>query len=202
MRGILSTDPYYLSISGPALVNGFRIYFDILFRTNFPWPIWSMVFGTALLVFLLLRSRLALFFQLYSFITFLPVIFLVNHRYAFYWYLPFLCISGLAAMFAKNIVGLVKVRNPGGLAQAGLYTAFALLCWGTFLLHKESNRPQRSEIKIRANEDRAFITGLRALPPRPPEETIFSIRVPHTLMRVICFRQLRWLFGAPMFTQN
>ena len=173
MRGTVPTDPYYLIITGPALATGFRAYFNMLFRTNFPWPICSIGAGILVLLCLLLRSRLALFLQLYIFITFLPVIFLVNHRYAFYWYLPFLGVSGLMAMFAKNITGQIETRNPRWLTLAGAYSVFALLCWGTFLVHKESNRPKRSEIKERANEYRAFITGLRALPSPSPEETIF-----------------------------
>jgi hypothetical protein len=40
-----------------------------------------------------------------------------------------------------------------------------LLCWCTFLVHEEANRPQRSWIKERADEYRSFVTGLKALPP-------------------------------------
>lgn len=173
MRGVVSTHPYYLSITGPALAAGCRVYFNMLLKTNFPWQIWFMGLGMFLLLCLLLRSRLALFFQLYIFIAFLPVIFLINHRYAFYWYLPFLGVAGLMAMLAENVAGLIEIRNPSWLAKAGAYSVFALLCWATFFVHKESNRPQRSEIRDRANEYRAFIGGLRALPQPPRDETIY-----------------------------
>jgi hypothetical protein len=173
MRGVVSTDPYYLSITGPALATGFRVYFNMLFKTNFPWQIWFMGLGMFLLLCLLLRSRLALFFQFYIFIAFLPVIFLINHRYAFYWYLPFLGVSGLMAMLTQDVAALIETCNPRWLAKAGAYSIFALLCWGTFLVHKESNRPQRSWIRDRANEYRALIAGLRALPQPPPDETIY-----------------------------
>jgi hypothetical protein len=173
MRSAVSTHPYYLSITGPALAAGFRVYFNMLIKTNFPWQIWFMGFGMFLSLCLLLRSRLALFFQFYIFIAFLPVIFLINHRYAFYWYLPFLGVSGLMAMLAKDVAALIETRNPRWLAKAGAYSLFALLCWGTFLVHKESNRPKRSEIRDRANEYRAFIAGLRELRQPPRDETIY-----------------------------
>jgi hypothetical protein len=173
MRGVVPTDPYYMSITAPAFAAGLRAYCNLLFRTNFPWQSWFIGLGMFLLLCLLLRSRLALFFEFYIFITFLPVIFLINHRYAFYWYLPFLGMAGLVAILAKEVADLIETRNPRGLAKAGEYSVFAMLCWAMFLVHKESNRPQRSEIRNRANEYRAFITGLRALPEPPRDETIY-----------------------------
>ena len=97
MRGVLTSDPYYMSITGSTLASGFGIYFNMLFGTSFRWQIWCIGFVVLLLVFALLRNRLALFFQSYVIIAFLPVIFLINHRFEFYWYLPFLGVSGLAA---------------------------------------------------------------------------------------------------------
>src|SRR5947208_9644216 len=93
MRGVVPTDPYYMNISASTLVNSFGIYFNMLFGTSFQWGIWCIGFVVLLLVFALLRNRLALFFQSYIFIAFLPVIFLINHLFAFYCYLPFLGVS-------------------------------------------------------------------------------------------------------------
>jgi hypothetical protein len=168
-----SSLPYYMSINGSTLARGFGIYFNMLLRTNFPWQSWCIGFVALLLVFAFLRNRLALFFQSYLFITFLPVIFLVNHRFAFYWYLPFLGVSGLAAILAKTVAGVIETRSPHWLAEGGAYAVFALLCWGSFLVQKEVTGPQRSWLRDHANENRAFVTGLRALPPPPKGETIF-----------------------------
>jgi hypothetical protein len=169
---VMPSQPYYMSINGSTLVAGFATYLNMFFRTNFLWQIWSIGMGVLLLFCVLLRSRLALFFQLYIFITFLPVIFMINHRFAFYWYLPFLGVCGLMAMLAKNVAGMMEARNPQWLAKTGAYSVFALLCWGTFLMHERAN-PERSGLKDRANEIVAFITGLRTLPPPPQGETIF-----------------------------
>src|SRR5439155_8796277 len=111
IRGDLTSDPYYMSITGSTLGSGFGIYFNMLLGTNFPWQNWCIGFVVLLLVFALLRSRLALFFQSYVFIAFLPVIFLINHRFEFYWYLPFLVVCGLAAMLVKTVVVPIETRN-------------------------------------------------------------------------------------------
>ena len=173
MRGVLTSDPYYMSITGSTLASGFGIYFNMLFGTSFRWQIWCIGFVVLLLVFACLRNRLALFFQSYVFIAFLPVIFLINHRFAFYWYLPFLGISGLAAMLAKTVAIPIETRNPHWLVECGASVVFILLCWGTFLVHEKANRPQRSWERALTGEYRAFVTGLRALPAPPPGETIF-----------------------------
>jgi hypothetical protein len=162
-----------MSITGSTLTSGFGIYFNMLLGTNFPWQIWCIGFVVFLLLLALLRSRLALFLQVYVFITFLPVIFLINHRFAFYWYLPFLGVCGLAAMLAKTVAVLIGTRNSHWLVECGASVVFILLCWGTFLVHKNANRAQRSWVRDRANEYRAFVTGLRTLPAPPPGETIF-----------------------------
>jgi hypothetical protein len=114
-----------------------------------------------------------LFFQSYVFFAFLPVICLINHRYAFYWYLPFLGICGLAAILAKIVAIQLESRNPLWLVQSVESVIFILLCWVTFLVHKDASREQRSLARDRTNEYRAFITGLRALPVPPLGETIF-----------------------------
>jgi hypothetical protein len=173
MRGMLPTDPYYMNISASTLVNSFGAYFNMLFGTNFRWQIWCIGFFLLLLMFALLRNRLALFFQSYVFFAFLSVIFLINHRYAFYWYLPFLGICGLAAILAKIVAIQFESRNPLWLVQSGESVIFILLCWVTFLVHKDASRQQRSLARDRTNEYRAFITGLRALPVPPLGETIF-----------------------------
>lgn|SRR5262249_48999368 len=172
MRGVAS-DPYYLSINLSTLFSGFGDYLNMLFSTNFPWQIWFVSLVALLLVVALSRQRLALFFVLYVFITFLPVIFLINHRFAFYWYLPFLGVSGLAAMLAKAAYSVIELRTPRWLAQGVASAVFVLLCWLVFLVHKEANRPKMSWWKDRAHEHRAFVAGLRALPTPPPGETIF-----------------------------
>jgi len=173
LKGLVPSHPYYTIINGWTLAAGFGTYFNMLFKTNFPWQTWCIGMLLLLLLFVSSRSRVGIFFQLYIFVTFLPVIFLLNHRFAFFWYLPFLGVCGLAAVLANTVVGLIPTQTRQWVAKTGALAVFALLCWGTFLLHEAANRPQRSWVKDRASEYRAFITGLAALPPPPRDETIF-----------------------------
>jgi hypothetical protein len=196
MKGAMPTHPYYMSINGSTLGSGFGLYLNILFRSNFPWQIWCVAAAVLLLIFVLLRSRLAIFFQLYVFVTFLPVIFLVNHRFAFYWYLPFLGICGFAAMLSKNVMRLIAIRNPQWLARVAATCLFVVLCWGIFVLQKETSRThQTSLMKTQADEYRGFIAGLRSLPPPQPAETIYFDSLPPHFKASLLFFATRVAFG-------
>jgi hypothetical protein len=53
-----------------------------------------------------------------EFITFLPDVFLVNHRFAFYWYIPFFGISGFAVMLANHVADMIERRNAGSFSRS------------------------------------------------------------------------------------
>jgi len=178
MRSPIATHPYYMSINWPTLATSFGIYCNMLLKTNVPWQLWCLGFLILSLIFALLRSWLSLFFVCYVLIAFLPVIFLVNHRHAFYWYIPFVGISGLAAVLTKNVYSAAIVRNPHWLSQAGAITIFILLCLGTFELQKEFTRSQRTQMRTSTNEYRAFVVGLKNLPTPLQDETIFFDSMP------------------------
>ena len=173
MRGIATTDAYYMTVNGSTLVAGFTTYGNMLLGTKFPWQAWGILVTALLLICVLLRNRLALFFLSWIFITFLPVIFLVNHRFAFYWYLPFFGVSGLAAIVAKHVADMIEKRNPTWLAAAGGYCVFALLCFGTFIWHRDATRPHRARVRQWAQEYRCFVTGLEALPSPSRREVLY-----------------------------
>ena len=173
IRESAPTDAYYMTVNGSTLVAGFTTYGNMLLGTKFPWQAWGILVTALLLICVLLRNRLALFFLSWIFIMFLPVIFLVNHRFAFYWYLPFFGVSGLAAIVAKHGAGVIEKRNPTWLAVAGGYCAFALLCLGTFIWFREATRTDRAWVSQRAKEYRGLVTGLEALPSPSPREVLY-----------------------------
>src|SRR5437667_314266 len=84
MHGTYPTHPYYMDMRWLTLGRGFGGYFNWLFNVELRWQIWAIGFTAILLMFLFLKKKPAAFFQLYIFITFLPVIFLINHRAFFY----------------------------------------------------------------------------------------------------------------------
>jgi hypothetical protein len=195
MRGTMPTHPYYMSINGSTLVSGFGLYLNMLFRSNFPWQIWCGAAAVLLLICVILRSRLAIFFQVYVFVTFLPVIFLVNHRFAFYWYLPFLGICGFVAMLSKKMMHWIAIRIPRWLSRVAAACLFVVLCWGIFVLQKETSRTQRSRMRTQGDEYRGFVAGLRSLPPPQPAETIYFDSLPPHLGAGVLVHATRVAFG-------
>ena len=178
MRETSSTDPYYMSMSWSALSNGFGTYFDMLLQTQFPWQLWLLGAFVMMLVAVLLRSLAAVFFELYVFITFVPVIFLMNHRVALFWYLPFLGLCGLAATMTNGVVSFISTRHSSALADTASVIIFAMLCWGTFLFHEKATRPERRWVEDFTRECRNFVSVLRGLPPPRHGEIIFFDSLP------------------------
>ena len=165
--------PYYMSVRVSTLAHGCGEYLNMLSGTNLPWQVWCLGIVALLLIFVVLRSRLGLFFQCYIFFAFLPVIFLVNHRANHYWYFPFVGIAGFAAMLARSVIGLIEARNPQWLAKSAASAVFVLLCWSSFILHKNKVKGYVSTQRQRADECRSFVTALRSLPRPVNGETIY-----------------------------
>src|SRR6185503_19528506 len=101
--------------------------------TNIRWQVWCIGFVALLLLLLILRWRLAAFFQIYVFVTFLPLIFLVNHRDPFYWYFPMLGVCGLAALLTRELASWLGSRIPEGRLAAYGALAFGVLCVGRYI---------------------------------------------------------------------
>jgi hypothetical protein len=82
-----------------------------------------------------------LFFSGYVFVTLLPVIFLVNHRFEFFWYIPFFGIAGLAAVFAGSVERALRKRMPLRTAAATGLVLFAVLGAVHYSREKQPNPP-------------------------------------------------------------
>jgi hypothetical protein len=59
------TDPYYMNMTGPSFAAGFETYFNMLLGTTVSWQAWAVGLLVLVLVCILLRSQLALFFLLW-----------------------------------------------------------------------------------------------------------------------------------------
>jgi hypothetical protein len=178
MRHTDATQAYYMDLQGIVMGRGFGYYFNTLFTTEFRWEQWAVGFVTLLLLLLLLRWRLAAFFQLYVFVTFLPLIFLNNHRDPVYWYFPLLGVCGLAALLTRAIVSWLASRIPERrLAPYGAFI-FAVLCVGLYIFSRDETEYRRRWQQGLAREYRAFIEGVRALPSPQPGETLMFKSMP------------------------
>jgi len=175
MRGPARDHPYYMELSSLTLGRGFGGYFNMLFTTQWRWQIWAIGFTVVLLLFLLLKKRVALFFHLYIFITFLPVIFLVNHRESFYWYFPMLGICGLAALLLNYVTTQALKFVPKRMVAPLASVVFVLLCQRTYMRMSGLTEARRIWQQDIAREYREFVTGLQSLPtPKAGETLLFK----------------------------
>lgn len=175
MRSANPADPYYLDLRGIVMGRGFGYFFDLLFQTNLRWQIWSIGFVALLLASLFMRWRRVAFFQMFIFITFLPVIFLDNHRFAFYWYFPLLGICGLAALIAKAIAGKFLEYVPSERAPIYGLIAFALLSLGNYFYFKRTTGDARAWQHGVSSNFRNMIESLQVLP-APNKGEIFYFK--------------------------
>jgi len=165
--------PYFMDISGVTLGRGFGVYFGMLSRINLKWQLWAIAFVALLLLLSMTKQQIAIFFQIWIFVTFLPVIFLVNHRYPFYWYIPFVGMCGLAARLVQWIIPLLKARISSPSAEAAACLCFLVLCQTTYMVQKALTKYGRSFQHGIDVEHRGFIQGLVALPSPPLNEVLY-----------------------------
>ena len=178
MRAPDLTQPYYMDLRGIVMGRGFGSYLNTLFETNFRWQIWCIGFTVVLLVLLVMKLRLAAFFQAYVFVTFLPVIFLINHRLPFFWYFPMLGVCGIAALVVKAATEFfVSQISPRRLAPYASL-AFALICLAYFIHSSRATATQRQWGKEISQKSRGFVESLQQLPPPDQGETLFFTSVP------------------------
>jgi len=178
MRAPDPNQPYYMDVRGIVMGRGFSYYFNNLFETNLRWQIWCIGFTVVLLILLALRWRLAAFFQMYVFVTFLPLIFLVNHRGLFYWYFPMLGVCGLAALLVKAATERVTSRISSRRLAPYASLAFALLCLAYFVHSSRATAVHRQWQQEISEKYRGFIESLQQLPPPDHGETLFFTSVP------------------------
>jgi len=170
--------PYYVDFNGVVMGSGFGYYFNALFDATIRWEQWSVGFAALLLLLLLVGWRLAAFFQVYVFVTLLPVIFLVNHRDPFYWYLPIFGVCGLAALVTRTLAAWLETRVPEiRLATYGT-AVFAVLCVGMYISSRNATEKRRSWQREVARDYREFVETVQALPSPRIGETLFFKSMP------------------------
>jgi hypothetical protein len=178
MRGSDPAHPYFMDLRGIVMGGGFGYYFNTLFTTDFRWQKWSIGFVALLLLFLVGKRWLAAFFQIYVFVTFLPIIFLTNHRDPFYWYFPMVGVCGLAALLTRAIASPLRARIPEPRAAAYGTVVFASLCLGMYASSREATLLRRLWQQGIARDYREFVESVRARPAPEPEETLHFEAMP------------------------
>jgi hypothetical protein len=178
MRAPDPAQPYFMDLQGIVMGRGFGYYFNQLFMTDFRWQHWCIGFVALLLLFLLLKWRLAAFFQIYVFVTFLPLIFLINHRDPFYWYFPMFGMCGLGALLVRAMVSWLSTRvAEPRLAGYGTFV-FVVLCVGMYVSSRDATLQRRLWQHGIARDYRAFVERVQALPAPKPDETLYFESMP------------------------
>ena len=178
MRGGSPTDVYYMDFSILTFGRGYGWYFDHLYGLSQRWGFWVIASVLVLALFLYRREKRGLFFVGYTFVTLLPVIFLVNHRYEFFWYVPFFGIAGLAAILAETLNEKLTQRMPANALTAVGVIAFALLAVGHYAREMRVSAPVREYERSVSEEYAAFVEMVRTLPEPEPQATLSFTSVP------------------------
>jgi len=173
LGAISRTDLYYMDIRWITLGRRLAYYFNSFFDTSFRWQIWAIGFVVLLIVMLLSGKRAAVFLQIYLLITFLPVIFMINHRALYLAYIPFLGICGMAGFLVKTILDWRPLELSDRTATAVGCVLFPLMCWGTYVTQKALSVEARAWQRPMIGDYRSFVTQIRSLPAFPPNETIY-----------------------------
>ena len=173
LRKTSPPDPYYMDLRWITLGRGYAGYINELLHTNLRWQYWAIGSVALLLLFLLLKMWPAVFFQVYVFITFLPVILLVNHRYSFFWYIPMLGVYGLAALVVKSLGKAIAAHVPDRVAPVVAAAGLVALAFGLYINHRYETDQGRQWQQQRSAEYRAFVASVRALPTPAPAATIY-----------------------------
>jgi len=170
--------PYYMDFTFNSFLRGSEWYLNSLFDARLDWRVYAVSLGMLLLLLVKTGNRRALFFLVYIGLVFLPVIFLVNHRFGFYWYLPFFGVSGVVATATKDIMEYLRNKVP---MRTGLILGvviFPIVCRQEYLIQKRRSEGERYYFESMYQEYRAFVQGMRALEPPRSGETILFTSVP------------------------
>ncbi len=181
MAKVHSTDPYYMNFTALTLGRGFGWYFNGLYGTPLRWGAWLTIAAVLLCTMTMLKERRGIFFLGYLFVTLLPVVFLVNHRFDFYWYVPFFGIAGLVA----TLVNALEENLRRGFSPKAVYAAgiAAFLVVGAAHCLEESRRIA-SHLQLQREQSAEYVrfTDILSRLPQPGEaETVYYKTFPQQL---------------------
>src|SRR5262249_13279976 len=120
MHDVDPTRPYYLDLSILTFGRGYGWYFNSLYQTHLRWSAWFIVSATAAIAFAIKKNWWALFFMVFTYVTLLPYVFLVNHRFELYSYMAFVGIAGLIAIGFNTLQRAIRKIVPRRYAVAVL----------------------------------------------------------------------------------
>jgi hypothetical protein len=163
--------PYYMDLTWLTLGRGYGWYWDHLYDIRLRWGAWVSISVILLLFMLYRRERRGIFFWAYVYIGLLPVVFLINHRSEFYWYVPFFGFAGLVGIATDTIARRVERWVPSAAAAIGVIS-FVAIAWYDYSLEIRKLTPLIYGQQLFSEEYRQFVVQLSALPPPAKGDTI------------------------------
>jgi hypothetical protein len=170
--------PYYLDLSVLTFGRGFGWYFNSLYETNLRWGGWFTISALLAIFFAIRRNGRALFCLMFTYVTLLPYVFLVNHRFDLYLYMPSVGIAGLLAITLTTVQRFVSRVLPQPIATAGLSMLFGIVAVGHFIHEEHRGRTVRGYFSDVFTEYRNFFTDLRALPDAGTIQMLYYRAIP------------------------
>src|SRR5262249_34036026 len=134
------------------------------YQTSLRWGGWFTITALLSIIFAVRKNGWALFFIVFTYVTLLPYVFLVNHRFDLYWYMPFIGVAGLMAIFFGGLQRIALKTLPAGTAHVLLTVIFIAVAIGHYKHEELRSRPTRGYMRDVLNEYRVFFTDLRSLP--------------------------------------
>jgi hypothetical protein len=177
IRTAAPTDPYYFDFSLRTLIDGYKWYLNTLFHIQLQPALYAGMFAIFLFYCVRQKDRTALFFFLWVLIALVPVIFLVNHRFDFYWYLPMVGIAGVAAAVITQLADWICVKSRPIPVAIGC-VLFAIFCTAHYVIQRINSERARESVLSVSREHRSFMRALGSLKESNRRKTIFFTSVP------------------------
>ena len=188
MHDIDPTRPYYLDLSVLTFGRGYGWYFNSLYQTNLRWGGWFTISALLAILFAIRKNRRAVFFMLFTYVTLLPYVFLVNHRFELYSYMPFVGVAGLLGLGVNAIQKGMRQVLSRPVAAAALSVLFLAAAVGHFSHEEHRGRPGREYFRDVFGEYRSFLIDLRTLPDAGTVPILYYTALPRHMDEGTVFR--------------
>ncbi len=188
------THPYFLDFSADSLLNGYAWYWNVLLGWQLDRAAWLILWLGLAGWLLWRRNRWGLFWLAFIFVSFLPVIGMVNRRLPYYWYIPFLGVAGLGSLLVARLHEWMERKIPRRFRVAmGVWFFLAL---SFFQWHHQNiiTRNQMIWVNGVTAENRRFVQTLQALPVPPGGSQIYFESVPRYFDRTSARSSVQVLF--------
>jgi hypothetical protein len=167
---VAKENPYALEIS--SLLEGLKFYSNHLFgieSTSYASVFLAAFFG---LLALVLRSPTLQFSFLYTLISIMPVLLLINHRHGFYGYIPFFGV----ALYTAELLNIISnfITNKIGIRKRYIYATILLIFAAYTFANMNLKKPFEEDYLASGKKIEKFVGLLNLSQPKPDSKILFD----------------------------